>query len=218
MLEKFDQMGVQLAEGDAGLGYCSLTRQERLPIRIIKISHSLIKELGRDPIRMFTIIYNLTNTAQTLGMQVVVEGLETWSHVEMAYFLGANYGQGYGIAKPMEKDQLEQWAKSFKMQMHSHAARTALGTLAGYWRCIMEWDYLLSHHHSLMQPFNLEACVLGNYIQNNHLKGTRLDVLHHRIHESIRLGRTPKVNGAHNEILLIMLGKVEKEMNTAYHE
>jgi predicted signal transduction protein with EAL and GGDEF domain len=72
--------------------------------------------------------------AHGLGLDVVVEGLETPDLVEMAIGLGADVGQGYAIARPMPAAQLVDWVADWNWQLRPESPATALGMLASQYR------------------------------------------------------------------------------------
>jgi predicted signal transduction protein with EAL and GGDEF domain len=71
--------------------------------------------------------------AQSLGLWVVVEGLETPDLVEAAMLLGADAGQGYALARPMPAAQLADWVRNFRYPLDPRHPTTALGRLAQQW-------------------------------------------------------------------------------------
>jgi diguanylate cyclase (GGDEF)-like protein/PAS domain S-box-containing protein len=59
-----------------------------------------------------------------------VEGLESESLIEVATIMGADYGQGYAIAKPMPGKEIADFAKRIDWQSKSDQPRTSLGGIA----------------------------------------------------------------------------------------
>jgi hypothetical protein len=60
----------------------------------------------------------------------VAEGLEKPDLIEMVAFLGADYGQGFAIAKPMPPDAVADWAAGFVYAVNPDRPQTALGEWA----------------------------------------------------------------------------------------
>jgi diguanylate cyclase (GGDEF)-like protein/PAS domain S-box-containing protein len=125
--------GVRLAMDDLGSGYSSLLRLRTLPFHTVKIDQGLVREAGRDPARVIGFIGALVQLAQSLGLWVVVEGLETPDLVEAAMLLGADAGQGYALARPMPAAQLADWVRNFRYPLDPRQPTTALGRLAQEW-------------------------------------------------------------------------------------
>ncbi len=105
-------MGVHFAEDDLGSGYSSLLRLRQLPFELVKIDQGLVRGAHHDPLTVIELIAHLTDLAQALDRVVVVEGLECRGLIEAATILGADFGQGYAIAKPMSVEELIAWANN----------------------------------------------------------------------------------------------------------
>ena len=126
-------VGVRLVMDDLGSGYSSLLRLRTLPFHTVKIDQGLVREASKDPERVIGFIGALVQLAQSLGLWVVVEGLETPDLVEAATLLGADAGQGYALAKPMPAGEIPAWVRAFSSEVDSQRPRTALGRLAQTW-------------------------------------------------------------------------------------
>ncbi|WP_079416634.1 EAL domain-containing protein [Thiomonas intermedia] len=125
--------GVRLVMDDLGSGYSSLLRLRTLPFHTVKIDQSLVREAGRDPEQAIGFIGALVQLAQSLGLWVVVEGLETPDLVEAATLLGADAGQGYALARPMPAADVPNWVRHFHCPIDPRHPSTQLGRLALDW-------------------------------------------------------------------------------------
>jgi diguanylate cyclase (GGDEF)-like protein/PAS domain S-box-containing protein len=125
--------GVRLVMDDLGSGYSSLLRLRTLPFHTVKIDQGLVREAERDPAQVIGFIGALVQLAQSLGLWVVVEGLETPDLVEAATLLGADAGQGYALARPMPAAQVADWVRRFRDPVDPRQPTTALGRLAQEW-------------------------------------------------------------------------------------
>ncbi|RPE70528.1 diguanylate cyclase (GGDEF)-like protein [Tibeticola sediminis] len=125
--------GVRLAMDDLGSGYSSLVRLRTLPFHTVKIDQGLVREAHRDPARALGFIGALIQLAHNLGLWVVVEGLETPDLIEAAAILGADAGQGYGLARPMDADAVSAWLGQFSLSPERLTPQTALGRVAHDW-------------------------------------------------------------------------------------
>ncbi len=132
-VERLARTGVKLAMDDLGAGYSSLQRLSALPFDLIKIDQSLTLNLRRAPLRSLPLIRSLVQLARDLDRQVVVEGLEDSGMIEAALALGAECGQGYGIARPMPLDAVAGWHATYAAQPADAPPRTFLGALAHQW-------------------------------------------------------------------------------------
>lgn len=84
-LHTLRSMGVGIAIDDFGTGYSSFSHLQRLPIDKIKIDRSFVTNVGTDtqlPDNDLAIIHAITTMAHSLGMKVLVEGVEAQSQVD----------------------------------------------------------------------------------------------------------------------------------------
>ncbi len=95
--------GVSLAIDDFGTGYSSLTYLRTLPVDIVKIDRSFVAEITTDRSRV-VIVDALLRLGASLGIDVVVEGIETDEQLELLTDLGATMGQGHLLGRPAPLD------------------------------------------------------------------------------------------------------------------
>jgi EAL domain-containing protein (putative c-di-GMP-specific phosphodiesterase class I) len=91
--------GFSLAVDDAGMGYSNLRTLFELEPDYVKIDHSLVHDIHREPIheQVFDI---LADISRQLDARVIAEGVETKEELEKLRSLGVPYGQGFYFAKP----------------------------------------------------------------------------------------------------------------------
>lgn len=106
-------MGVSFALDDFGSGYSSLTYLKRLPVALLKIDQSFVRDMLDDPDDL-AILEGVLGLSKAFRRQVIAEGVETLEHGEMLLYLGCDLAQGYGIARPMPADKLPQWVQSWR--------------------------------------------------------------------------------------------------------
>ncbi len=135
-IAEFRQAGIRIEQDDLGSGYSSLLRMDQVPCDRVKIDQALVRGTARGPIRALNFIYHLTLLAHDCGVQVTVEGLEDDGLIEAAAILGADHGQGFGIARPMPAQDLMPWSQAWSFPIDPERPRTALGALAGF----LLWD------------------------------------------------------------------------------
>jgi len=107
------KLGVQFALDDFGTGYSSLTYLKHLPVNMIKIDQSFVRDMLDDPDDL-AILEGVISLAHAFKRQVIAEGMETLAHGTRLLQLGCELAQGYGIARPMPADRLMDWANSWK--------------------------------------------------------------------------------------------------------
>ncbi|MGC2614728.1 MAG: EAL domain-containing protein [Terracidiphilus sp.] len=162
-IAEFQQAGIRIAQDDLGSGHSSLLRMDRVPCDRVKIDQGLVRGALKRPVRALEFIYHLTLLAQGFGAPVTVEGLEDLGLIEAAAILGADHGQGYGIAKPMRSQDVMTWNRTWTLPIDAERPRTALGALAGY----LLWDHklgMLSDWPELAANFIKEPWLVHRYL------------------------------------------------------
>jgi EAL domain-containing protein (putative c-di-GMP-specific phosphodiesterase class I) len=102
------RLGVSFALDDFGTGYSSLTYLKRLPVKMLKIDQSFVRDMLEDPDDL-SILKGVIGLAEAFHREVIAEGVETIAHGTELLRLGCELAQGYGIARPMPAQQLPQW-------------------------------------------------------------------------------------------------------------
>jgi len=162
-IAEFQQAGIRIAQDDLGSGHSSLLRMDRVACDRVKIDQGLVRGALKRPVRALEFIYHLTLLAQGFGAPVTVEGLEDIGLIEAAAILGADYGQGYGISKPMRARDVMSWSRAWSFPVDPEHPRTALGALAGY----LLWDHklgMLSDWPELAASFIKEPWLVHRYL------------------------------------------------------
>ncbi len=104
-LRQIRAMGVRLALDDFGTGYSSLSLLQQFPIQRIKIDRAFVQgiaERSNDRSLVRTIIA----MAQSMGLDLVAEGVETVHQLQSLRDLGCNKAQGYLISHPVPPDAM----------------------------------------------------------------------------------------------------------------
>ena len=101
ILERLREAHVDAALDDFGTGYSSLGYVQRFPLKMIKIDRSFVEPLGNglSP-RSSAIVAAILALAQSLGLDVVAEGIETEEQRAALVGLGCGFGQGYLFGRP----------------------------------------------------------------------------------------------------------------------
>ncbi|QJI37933.1 EAL domain-containing response regulator [Pseudomonas sp. ADAK13] len=107
-LVRLRMMGCKLSIDDFGAGFSSLQRLCQLPFNEIKLDGEFIRTLLHEP-RCRAIVSSTLALGETLGMSVVVEGIETEEQRESLLAMGCTQGQGYLFARPMNDVDLLRW-------------------------------------------------------------------------------------------------------------
>ncbi len=107
------ELGVACALDDFGTGYSSLTYLKRLPVTLLKIDQSFVRDMLDDP-EDLTIVESVMGLAAAFRRQVIAEGVETLEHGELLLRLGCDLAQGYGIARPMPAQEIPGWSAAWR--------------------------------------------------------------------------------------------------------
>ena len=104
-------MGVKLALDDFGTGYSSLTYLRQLPLDLLKIDRSFIRDLETNASDR-AIVQTILDFAQNLKLSVVAEGVETERQLMLLRQLGCRAFQGFLFARPMPNEQFVAFASA----------------------------------------------------------------------------------------------------------
>ncbi len=113
IIEQCRHLGVAFSLDDFGTGYSSLTYLKRLPVDMLKIDQSFVRDMLVDP-EDLAIIEGIIGLTQAFRRQVIAEGVETEEHGAMLLQFGCDLAQGYGIARPMPAAELPAWIASYR--------------------------------------------------------------------------------------------------------
>ena len=117
-LEAIRALGVIVSIDDFGTGYSSLGYLKRLPINIVKVDRSFIKDIPHSKSDM-EITAAVIAMAHGLNYTVVAEGVETEEQLQFLKKHGCDYGQGYFFSKPLLEKQLSDYCKNFPKHTQS---------------------------------------------------------------------------------------------------
>lgn len=98
-LNRLREMGVRVALDDFGTGYCSLGYLGRLPVDKIKIDQRFVRGLPEDS-EATAIVRAVLMLSESLGKDVVAEGIETQDQAWLLRLAGCRTGQGFFFARP----------------------------------------------------------------------------------------------------------------------
>lgn len=107
-LERLKHAGVHISIDDFGTGYSSLVYLRKLPVCGIKIDRSFLHYAMENESDM-AIMRAIITVGHTLGLSIVVEGVETSEQDQLVKDLGCDLAQGFLYARPMPPAQMPEY-------------------------------------------------------------------------------------------------------------
>ncbi len=187
-------LGVRFALDDFGTGYSSLTYLKRLPVNVLKIDQSFVRDMLHDPGDL-SILEGVLGLARAFHREVIAEGVESVEHGKLLLQLGCDCAQGYAIARPMPAHGLMAWSR----QWRAPEAWMNTGRLR---REDIEMLYAAAEHRAWLQrlehyalratnerpEINAQGCRFGQWLSHMQENATtvpdldRIQSLHEDIH------------------------------------
>ncbi|HVI58660.1 MAG TPA: EAL domain-containing protein [Luteimonas sp.] len=99
VMERLRAFGCQVALDDFGAGMSSFGYLKNLPVDVIKIDGSFIRELDVDPMSR-SIVDAITEIGHQRGLDVVAEWVASEGIIDLLRQLGVDYGQGFALHQP----------------------------------------------------------------------------------------------------------------------
>ncbi|MEE9326656.1 MAG: EAL domain-containing protein [Cocleimonas sp.] len=99
-LKQLKKLGVTLSIDDFGTGYSNIEYLTKFNVDLVKIDQSFIRDLQHSTDN-YAIVTAIIKMANTLGLRVVAEGVETNKEWDILKELGCNYGQGFLWSKAL---------------------------------------------------------------------------------------------------------------------
>lgn len=201
--------GIHIVQDDLGSGHSSLLRMDRIPFDGVKIDQGFVRNATQHPQRALEFILHLTRLVSGIGIPVTVEGLEDRALIEAAAILGADQGQGYGIAEPMAARALPSWRAQFIYDVDPRQPRTPLGALAAY----LLWDQernALGNWPDLIEFTNEFPCLVDRYIDGHGLHDSELDRLYRENRRAALLGNAnPAFRRTRQELIACLTRQIQ---------
>ena len=112
-MNALNEIGVQFSLDDFGTGYSSLQYLRKLPLDQLKIDQSFICDIATN-IHDETIVHTIIAMAQSLGLDVIAEGVETEAQQQHLFNNGCTHYQGHLFGQPLPIAQFEAALSAFE--------------------------------------------------------------------------------------------------------
>jgi len=105
-LSLLQSVGVGVAMDDFGTGYASLSYLRDYPFSSLKIDRSFVMYMDQEP-RSRELVVSAIRLAQSLGMKVIAEGIETTRQLRLLREEGCQLGQGYLFSPAVDAEAFD---------------------------------------------------------------------------------------------------------------
>ena len=103
-LQELRDEGIRIQMDDFGTGYSSLSYLRELPVDTLKIDRSFVNHVDDNPADE-AIVRAILAMAESLGLRVVAEGVETAAQLDVLRKHGCQVAQGFFFGRPLPADQ-----------------------------------------------------------------------------------------------------------------
>ena len=112
-LNEFRKLGFGIELDDFGTGYSSLNILSTLPIDVVKLDMSFMKQFGNE--KRTKVLAACVDLARELGYKTISEGVERPEQSDMLCKLGVDSIQGYLYSQPLSEEDFEDYIKENSM-------------------------------------------------------------------------------------------------------
>lgn len=106
ILKSLKELGVTISIDDFGTGYSSLNYIKQFPIDVLKIDQSFVRDVVNSE-KDAAITTTIIHLANSLGLEVVAEGIEEKEQADFLRGANCHKGQGYLYSRPITAEEVE---------------------------------------------------------------------------------------------------------------
>lgn len=193
-------LGALISIDDFGTGYSSLTYLKQIPAHLLKIDRSFVHDMIDEPSEL-PLLIGIITMADSFGMKVLAEGVETIEQGRLLLELGCEQAQGYCIARPMAADQVPIWMRQWVPDPGWRGIApilrrdlAAIGAISAHRRWIKALQAPLPESTGIQPAPPQDSCVLTDWLDSQQPDSARTQAtlfddirqLHERMHDLVR--------------------------------
>jgi diguanylate cyclase (GGDEF)-like protein len=99
LMHQLKKLGCQFSLADFGSGLSSFAYLKNLPVNILKIDGSFVRNIADDPID-YAMVKSIHEIGKIMGIKTIAEFVESDAIIDKLKEIGVDYAQGYAIEKP----------------------------------------------------------------------------------------------------------------------
>lgn len=112
-MTRLAEHGISFSLDDFGTGYSSISYLKQLPVSVLKIDQSFVRDLTYDR-NDRVLVETIVTMARLLGLEVVAEGVEEQAQFDLLQEYGCHYFQGYYCSPAVPLERFNDMLKSQK--------------------------------------------------------------------------------------------------------
>lgn len=109
-IKNLSDKGIYFSLDDYGTGYSNISRMILLPFHLIKLDKSLVDKAHEDKVKKM--LKHTISMLKEIGMEIVVEGVETKETLKLFTDMGCDFIQGYYFSKPLPKEEFVEFIQN----------------------------------------------------------------------------------------------------------
>ena len=109
-IDRIKELGIEVEIDDFGTGYASIVSLQKLHPHRLKIDRQLVLPILDQPAQR-QLVASIVDIGKSMDIEIVAEGVETMQHAIILRDLGCDILQGYAFARPMSRDDLEDFVR-----------------------------------------------------------------------------------------------------------
>jgi EAL domain-containing protein (putative c-di-GMP-specific phosphodiesterase class I) len=119
VLGELRAIGLEVAVDDFGTGHASLSYLKQLPLDVLKIDKSFVRDLAVNTSDR-AIVRSTIELGHELGLAVTAEGVEDQAGWDLLDEMGCDMAQGYYLSRPLPAAEFERWLRQSSLWSAPH--------------------------------------------------------------------------------------------------